>query len=274
MIIDLAFDQAANRYLDSLTHLHSANGHDLPVCRICRGPTGVNNAGQHWELCRPCQGHLNDSSITPQELADATGFIIYALKHADGAADQALRDMYRYKLTLGRATRQEISEEGQRIRVLLYVTLRDNLADMLTTSVAPVDMITHVPSTSSQAGRDPYALGDAISSAVSKLRGAPPHVELLVPDSHNPTSSRTVSPERFSVGEPGAVVGRHVLLVEDTWVTGASAQSAAVALHRAGASRVTVLCVARMLAEQWQAGSYLTSEYTAFPSPSPDIPVF
>lgn len=31
MRIDPAFDQVANQYLESLTHLHSAhNGHDLP----------------------------------------------------------------------------------------------------------------------------------------------------------------------------------------------------------------------------------------------------
>lgn len=273
MIINPGFDQAATRYLDSLTHLHSANSHDLPVCRICRGPTGVNHVGEHWELCRPCQGHLNDAGINAQELADATGFIIYALKHADGSADQALRDMYRYKLTHGRATRQEISEEGQRIRVLLYVTLRDNLADVLTAS-APIDMITHVPSTSTHPGRDPYALGDALSSAISKLRGAPPHVDLLTPGAHKPAPSRTVDPDRFSVRDPGMVAGRHVLLVEDTWVTGASAQSAAVTLHRAGTTRVTVLCIARMLTAQWQAGHYLTSQYTTFPPPSSGIPVF
>lgn len=273
MIIDPGFDQAATRYLDSLTHLHSANSHDLPVCRICRGPTGVNHVGEHWELCRPCQGHLNDAGINAQELADATGFIIYALKHADSSADQALRDMYRYKLPHGRSSRQEISEEGQRIRVLLYVALRDNLADVLTAS-APVDMITHVPSTSTHPGRDPYALGDALSSAISKLRGAPPHVDLLTPGAHKSALSRTVDPDRFSVGDPGMVAGRHVLLVEDTWVTGASAQSAAVTLHRAGTTRVTVLCIARMLTTQWQAGHYLNSKYTSFPPPLASTSVF
>lgn len=273
MIIDPGFDQAANRYLHSLTHLHSANGHDLPVCRICRGPTGINHVGQHWELCRPCQGHLHDSGIGAQELADATGFIIYALKHSDGSADQALRDMYRYKLLHDQSSHQEISEEGQRIRVLLYVTLRDNLDNSLTMA-PPIDVITHVPSTSTQISRDPYALGDAISSALSKLRGAPPHVNLFAPGGHKPALSRTVSPDRFSVHDSDAVAGRHVLLVEDTWVTGASAQSAAVSLHRAGATRVTILCVARMLAAQWQAGHYVTSKYTTFPPPSSDIAVF
>lgn len=273
MIIDPEFDHSANRYLASLTHLHSANGHSLPVCRICRGPTGAKDDGQHWELCHRCRDHLRDAGISSVELADATGFIIYVLEHQDKSADQALRDMYRYKLTVGRTSRQEISEEGQRIRVLLYVTLRDHLADILR-SARPVDIITHVPSTSTHTGRDPYALGDAISSAVNKLHGVAPHANLLVPGHRSPGSVRTVDPYRFSVVDPDVVAHRHVLLVEDTWVTGASAQSAAIALHRAGAERVTILCVARMLSAQWQAGSYLSSKYASFPPPSPEIPVF
>jgi hypothetical protein len=47
------------------------------------------------------------------------------------------------------------------------------------------------------------------------------------------------------------VAGRHVLVVEDTWVSGAKAQSAALSLRAAGAATVTVLCVARWLRYDW-----------------------
>ena len=47
------------------------------------------------------------------------------------------------------------------------------------------------------------------------------------------------------------VVGRHVLVVDDTWVSGGKAQSAALALKAAGATAVTVLCVARWLHYDW-----------------------
>ena len=43
-------------------------------------------------------------------------------------------------------------------------------------------------------------------------------------------------------------VGRHVLLVDDTFVTGARVQSAAAALHRGGADVVAALVVGRLIA--------------------------
>jgi predicted amidophosphoribosyltransferase len=45
--------------------------------------------------------------------------------------------------------------------------------------------------------------------------------------------------------------GERVLLVDDTWTTGANAQSAAVALKDAGASRVAVVVIGRHLNRYW-----------------------
>lgn len=42
-----------------------------------------------------------------------------------------------------------------------------------------------------------------------------------------------------------------MLVVDDTWVSGGKAQSAALALKAAGATAVTVLCVARWLRYDW-----------------------
>jgi hypothetical protein len=274
MRIDPAFDQAATRYLATLTHLHSPNGHDLPVCRICRGPTGVKNdsSGEHWEICGPCRSHRTAPGINSGELADTTGFIIYVLEHADRSADQSLRDMYQYKqLPPGSTTPQGVS--GGRIRTLLYITLRDNLP-VLAHRFGPVEVITHVPSTSPKPRRDRQALSHAIDSAVGKLPGIAPHQSLLTPGSDSPGSPRAVDPDRFVVGDPHLVAGRHVLLVEDTWVSGGSAQSAAVSLHRAGARYVTVLCVARMLKAGWAEGRYLTSRYPTFHPPGPKVAIY
>jgi hypothetical protein len=43
----------------------------------------------------------------------------------------------------------------------------------------------------------------------------------------------------------GAVAGADVLVVDDTWVSGGSAQSAAVALKLAGARRVAIIVIGR-----------------------------
>lgn len=276
MRIDPAFDQVATQYLESLTHLHSANNsHNLPVCRICLGPTRTKKGdSEHWEICWPCRQHLDTPGIIPGELASRVRFIIYALEHADQSLDQSLRDMYQYKqLPPGQSIRQKISEPGQRIRTLLYVTLRDNLP-LLARTVGPVEVITHVPSTSSRPGRDRGALADALDSAVDHIYDIAPHQRLLTSASNRPSSPRAIDPHRFSVTDPTAVAGRHVLLVEDTWVTGASVQSAAVSLHRAGADQVTVLCIARMLKATWSDGAYLTSQYPTLRPPRPGGVVF
>lgn len=81
-----------------------------------------------------------------------------------------------------------------------------------------------------------------------------------------PTDDRVVRGDRFIVLDPATVDGRHVLVLEDTWVTGASLQSAAITLKRAGAAAVTVLCLARWLREDGPADTagYFASLMTPY----------
>ncbi|WP_232668836.1 phosphoribosyltransferase [Pseudonocardia sp. TRM90224] len=60
-------------------------------------------------------------------------------------------------------------------------------------------------------------------------------------------------PDRFAVAEEwrSRVEGRHVLVVDDTWVSGCKSQSAAITLKAAGATRVTILSAARWLDRQY-----------------------
>jgi hypothetical protein len=57
--------------------------------------------------------------------------------------------------------------------------------------------------------------------------------------------ARSLDAGRFSAGQQAA--GAEVLLLDDTWASGASAQSAAVALKRAGARAVAVVVIGRHL---------------------------
>jgi len=57
------------------------------------------------------------------------------------------------------------------------------------------------------------------------------------------------SPEKFVVTAP--IEGRSVLLIDDTWTTGASAQSAAAALKAAGASATAAVVIGRHLNREW-----------------------
>lgn len=63
---------------------------------------------------------------------------------------------------------------------------------------------------------------------------------------------REVRDDLYAVANPEVVAGRHVLVIEDTWVTGGSVQSAAVSLKRAGAAAVTALALGCWLKESDQ----------------------
>ncbi|MGH8920602.1 MAG: hypothetical protein ACRD0H_20100, partial [Actinomycetes bacterium] len=61
-------------------------------------------------------------------------------------------------------------------------------------------------------------------------------------------------PDRFVVAPEfvPVVVGRHVRVVDDTWVSGSKSQSAALALKAAGAAVVTIVCIGRWLSYRWE----------------------
>ena len=74
---------------------------------------------------------------------------------------------------------------------------------------------------------------------------------MLSPGDRFVVKPRQFVPDMWSVDRPDTAQGRHVLLLDDTWTTGAHAQSAAAALRRAEARAVTVLVIARWLDPSW-----------------------
>lgn len=61
---------------------------------------------------------------------------------------------------------------------------------------------------------------------------------------------RAINADHFSTGMV-LPPGRHVMVIDDTWATGGHAQSAALALRKAGAARVSVLVVARWIKQDY-----------------------
>ena len=97
-----------------------------------------------------------------------------------------------------------------------------------------------VPSSSERTGPHPLV---AVATAAS-----PPGDPIgLVPGSKFIPESRAFEPERWALAEPGAAAWHHVLLIDDTWTTGARVQSGAMALAADGATAVTVVVLARWL---------------------------
>jgi len=113
------------------------------------------------------------------------------------------------------------------------------------TGVSAFGLVTTVPS--GERGRDSahpvrHIVGDLVGPTRER------HERLLR------RSELEVPPRTFDVGKFEAVRaldGEPVLLIDDTWTTGASAQSAAAALRRAGAGPVSAVVIGRHLNREW-----------------------
>lgn len=122
------------------------------------------------------------------------------------------------------------------LRAMLLVFLHDHGRCIWTRArmVAP----THVAVVPSGRGRPgPHPLRTLVQPYL-----ALPWADLAV-CAREPVQPRDLDPGRFRA--PARLAGAGVLLLDDTWTSGSSAQSAAIALKRAGARRVAVVTLGR-----------------------------
>ena len=71
-----------------------------------------------------------------------------------------------------------------------------------------------------------------------------PEVKLLAKEQKH----RAIAPSTFSLdGSYSDETLRHVLLIDDTWTSGGTAESASIMLKQSGAQRVTIYCLERII---------------------------
>jgi len=196
-------------------------------CRTCRGPVQAGFA-----RCYQCDlAHARCREL----LADVVAPIAYAVK-----GGRLADDLWRYKSGWPGAT-----EAAARLAAMLTGYLREHggqvwrAADMTgDPGVAAV-----VPSGQGRPG--PHPLLDIVASCVgvpvvplSAAAGAAPRTR-----GFGDGVGAGAGAGWLTVGGP--VAGADVLLVDDSWVSGGSAQSAAMALKSAGARRVALVVIGR-----------------------------
>ena len=191
------------------------------TCRVCRGAVLPGNAlCYQCDLARQVAGGL---------LADAVAPVAYAVKGGDLA-----RDLWRYKFG-----RDPDDAASGRLRTMLASFL-DGYGDRVWQAARMAGKphaLAVVPSGQGRPGRHP--LLDVAAAAVDL-----PLIPLSVPEG-SAAHGRYVSTDWLRVDDLVRTASADVLLVDDSWVSGASAQSAAAALKLAGAARVATVVLGR-----------------------------
>jgi hypothetical protein len=187
-------------------------------CVICRGPTRPG-----YLRCFQCATHWRTA---PGLLADIVVPVSYAV-----AGGTFARSLWLYK---SEADGWEAARAALRLLLLVFLHDHGKCVWQAVGTLAP-SHVAVVPSGQGRPGAHP----------LRKL--VEPYLALewvsLLTRPGDPVLPRDLHPGRFEAA--GRLAGASVLLLDDTWTSGASAQSAAAALKLAGASRVAVVTLGR-----------------------------
>jgi ComF family protein len=136
----------------------------------------------------------------------------------------------------------------------LEKALAEFLGDELPDTTADCDLVIPVPLHRSRLWWRGFNQAALLAAVVARRIGAPLEVSALArirattpQTSQNHDARRRNVRGAFAVRHPGRVTGRRVLLVDDVMTTGATADECARVLLKAGAARVDVLTLARVL---------------------------
>jgi len=187
-------------------------------CRACQGP-----ARPGYARCYQCELHAQSA---PGLLADAVAPVAYAVK-----GSRLARDLWLYK-----SGRPGSGPAGARLLLLLLAFLHDHGSRVWRQAgMARPSHVCVVPSGRGRAGPHPLR---ALAAPCLAL----PWVSMRPRPGGDPWA-RSLDAGRFRAGHE--VAGAEVLLLDDTWASGSSAQSASVALKQAGARAVAVVVIGR-----------------------------
>lgn len=211
------------------------------ICGVCRGPASAGAS-----MCRQCRDQHDElDGLT----CDDTIVFTYAQANLP-EKHQSVHTVGAYKWS--RPVQQCVQDMRLTVRIGTEIhgeCIFDHIGHRW-------DSATYVPSSHGRKGRHPVAdLAVSVAQVADRKTGAR---RFLIeapdtPEARALADSRVSSVERFAVPDASrpAVEGRHVLLVDDTWTSGASIQSAAAAIKAAGAASVTGLVVDRWLSAHY-----------------------
>lgn len=204
--------EEARSLLTRVPRSHSA------VCTTCHGPTAKTGRcssciRNEAAVAHPCE------RVAPISLCEKGTLLYDAL--------------------LGYKTNPDAGVRAEH-EVILAATLARFLSEH-SACIGEFDLATGVPSTR---GRTPPPVARLVDR-VTNLRGNIAFADDLLIPSDGRSVERTADPSAFMPSRK--LEGQRVLLIDDTWVSGARAQSAAHAITTAGGIVVATIVIARLI---------------------------
>jgi predicted amidophosphoribosyltransferase len=197
------------------------------VCEICHNATLIGRLGTHYPRCWNCRSLPARSvrTIVPISLVHTSESQLYA----------SLRD---YKSESPYISNRVRAEHVLLLAATLQRFLRIHRSHIEQAGGAAWDAIQVVPSTRQRHGDHP--LEDVVRRTIFRDEV----VQLLTPTGEEVGHNQ---PNRAAFAASAQAAGRRVLLVDDTFTTGARVQSAASALSSAGATVVAAVPIGRVI---------------------------
>jgi predicted amidophosphoribosyltransferase len=189
-----------------------------PICRTFHDPA--------FAQCVSCIGTTELDVVVP---------ISYAPR-----GDQLAHALRGYKDERFYATRYH---HGIRLAAILWRFLRDHEVHVAQAAgVESFDVVAVVPSKTTAADEARPGLRTIVGTVVEHTA---PRFERLLRPTDAEIVGRYFDPDRYATARP--LDGESILLIDDTWVSGSSVQSAAAALRQAGAGPVAGVVIGRWL---------------------------
>lgn len=192
----------------------------LTLCQVCSRPVE-----KMWPRCYKCNVVWREYGTNA---ADAVVPLSYAVKNRS-ELQQFYYDLFQYK------GEPASSPAQNRLYALLGLFEMYHLSCLERSAGRRVDQVVTVPSGRGRSDHPLPRIAQALERPIlaAKFVGAPRGGRAV-----------GVRPSDFAI-QGG--VGRHVVVLEDTWVSGANAQSLAIQAKAAGAEYVSIVVLARLL---------------------------